>query len=113
MPASGVTSASRNGAVLSVEETDGRCRILANVAAAELFGYSADLGSMTQGMGTYTQRLLQYRPRVAKGDDLDRDSHVGAALRPKSPLRSSNMVLPEPVELDIDDMDTPGPLLAL
>ena len=39
----------RNGAVLSVEETDGRCRILANVAAAELFGYSADLGSMTKG----------------------------------------------------------------
>ena len=111
----GVTSnlASRNGAVLSVEETDGKCRILANVAAAELLGYSADLGFMTQGMGTYTQRLLQYRPRAAKGNDLDRDSHVGAPLRPKSPLRTSNMMLPEPVELGADDMDAPGPLLAL
>lgn len=104
---------SRSGAVQSVEESDGRCRILANVAAAELFGYSAGLGSMTQGMGTFTQRLLQYRPRAAKGDDLDRDSHVGAPVRPKSPLRTSNMMLSEPVELDVDDTDTPGPLLAL
>jgi elongation factor G len=111
----GVTSdlVSRSGAVLSVEETDGRCRILATVAAAELFGYSADLGSTTQGTGTYTQRLLQYRAPVAEGDDLDRDSHVGAPLRPKSPLRSSNMMLPEPVELDVDDMDALGPRFGL
>ena len=106
----GVTSdlASRSGTVLSVEETDGRCRILAKVAAAELFGYTADLGSTTQGAGTYTQRLLQYRAPVAEGDNLDRDSHVGAPLRPKSPLRSSNIMLPEPVELDVD-IDAQGP----
>jgi len=107
----GVTSnlVSRNGSILSLEETAGRCRIVANVAAAELFGYGADLGSMTQGTGSYTQRLLQYRAPVAEGDDLDRDSHVGAPRRPKSPLRSSNMMLPEPVELDVDDMDALGP----
>ena len=68
---------------------------------------------MTQGMDTYTERLLQYRPRVTNGDDLHRDSHVGAALRPNSLFRLSKMMLPEPVELDIDDIDTPGPLLAL
>jgi len=64
---------------------------------------------MTKGRASYTQRLLRYRAPVADGDDLDRDSHVGAPLRPKSPLRSSNMVLPEPVELD--DIDARGPLL--
>ena len=102
---------SRHGAVLSVEDADGSCRVLAHVAAAGLLGYSVDLGFMTKGRASHTQRLVQYRPRVADGDDLDRDSHVGAPLRPKSPLRSSNMMLPEPVELDVDDMDTLGPRL--
>ncbi len=33
---------------------------------------------------------------------------IEAPLRPKSPLRSSNMMLPEPVELDVD-IDALGP----
>jgi elongation factor G len=102
---------SRHGAVLLVEAGGDSCSILAHVAAAELFGYGVDLGSMTKGRGSYTQRLLQYRQRVADGDDLDRNSHVRAPVRPKSPLRSSNMMLPEPVELDVDDIDALGPRL--
>jgi elongation factor G len=99
----------RHGIVHSIDHQEFTCSILASVAAAELFGYYVDLSALTFSRASWTQRFTHYRPRVADGDDLDRSSHVGAPLKPKSPLRSSYIMLPEPMELESEDEDVPGP----
>jgi translation elongation factor EF-G len=63
----------------------------------ELFGFSTDLRSRTLGRGTYEMGFEDFVPvREADDDDDARGSFVGAPLKPKLPLRTSGIALPEP-----------------
>lgn len=50
----------RRGRVLGMEPIKGKQEIQAEVPLSEMFGYSTDLRSMTQGRGTYTIKFERY-----------------------------------------------------
>ena len=50
----------RRGQVNSMEDIHGIKKVTAFVPLAEMFGYSTDLRSMTQGRGTYTMVFDHY-----------------------------------------------------
>jgi elongation factor G len=52
---------SRRGLVLSTEQNGATTILIAEVPLAELFGYSTDLRSATQGQGTFTMEFAKYR----------------------------------------------------
>jgi elongation factor G len=52
---------SRRGIIRSTETLGGISIIVGDVPLAETFGYATDLRSMTQGQGTFTMELSQYR----------------------------------------------------
>ena len=51
---------SRRGILQGMENIDGVQQIAAQVPLAEMFGYSTDLRSATQGRGTYTMEFDHY-----------------------------------------------------
>jgi hypothetical protein len=79
--------------------------ILARAPLAELFGYATDLRERTAGRGAFKTRFYRYQPRrAAGGEDSDRESMVGAPLKPTPNLRVSGVALPEPDDAK-DDRD--------
>jgi translation elongation factor EF-G len=85
----------RRGLIDSRQDRDGTCVLLARAPLAELFGYATDLRERTAGRGGFKTRFYRYQPRRAAGGE-DRESMVGAPLKPKPNLRASGVALPEP-----------------
>ncbi len=52
---------SKRGVILGTEERSGFTVILAEVPLAEMFGYSNELRSMTQGKGSFSMEFLKYQ----------------------------------------------------
>ena len=52
---------SRRGIIMSTEMVGNTTEITAKVPLAEIFGYSTDLRSMTQGQGTFSMEFHMYR----------------------------------------------------
>jgi elongation factor G len=52
---------SRRGIIVSTKMHEGILQLAAEVPLVETFGYATDLRSMTQGQGTFTMELAQYR----------------------------------------------------
>ncbi|MBN2038584.1 MAG: elongation factor G [Spirochaetes bacterium] len=50
----------RRGMIVSTTEDDVLCRVEAEVPLSEMFGYSTDLRSMTQGKSEFTMEFLKY-----------------------------------------------------
>jgi elongation factor G len=59
-PVTGQVS-SKRGVILGTENRGGFAIILAEVPLAEMFGYSNDLRSMTQGKGSFSMEFLKYQ----------------------------------------------------
>ena len=59
-PVTGKVS-SKRGVILGTEERSGFAVILAEVPLAEMFGYSNELRSMTQGKGSFSMEFLKYQ----------------------------------------------------
>ncbi|MBX6314576.1 MAG: elongation factor G [Isosphaeraceae bacterium] len=59
-PVTGAISAKR-GVILGTESREGFAVVQAEVPLAEMFGYSNDLRSMTQGKGSFTMEFLKYQ----------------------------------------------------
>jgi elongation factor G len=74
--------------------------IQAVVPLSEMFGYATDLRSRTRGRATHTLHFDHYREIRTDPDrsDGDRDSLVGAPLRPVPRSNDSAVALPEPDE---------------
>jgi elongation factor G len=56
----------RRGTVLGSTEDGGFARVDADVPLAEMFGYSTELRSATQGKAEYTMELAKYAPVPAQ-----------------------------------------------
>lgn len=52
---------SRRGIIRATDQREGHVLLVAEVPLSELFGYATDLRSATQGQGTFSMELLQYR----------------------------------------------------
>jgi elongation factor G len=52
----------RRGIIVGTTESEGFVRVEAEVALAEMFGYSTDLRSATQGTAEYTMEFAKYAP---------------------------------------------------
>ena len=57
---------SKRGVILGTENRSGFAVILAEVPLAEMFGYSNDLRSMTQGKGSFSMEFLKYQKVPSK-----------------------------------------------
>jgi elongation factor G len=64
-PVTGQVS-SKRGVILGTENRSGFAVITAEVPLAEMFGYSNDLRSMTQGKGSFSMEFLKYQKLPAK-----------------------------------------------
>ena len=64
-PVTGQVS-SKRGVILGTESRGGFAVILAEVPLAEMFGYSNDLRSMTQGKGSFSMEFLKYQKLPAR-----------------------------------------------
>ena len=64
-PVTGQVS-SKRGVILGTESRGGFAVILAEVPLAEMFGYSNDLRSMTQGKGSFSMEFLKYQKVPAR-----------------------------------------------
>ncbi|MHC5537834.1 elongation factor G [Singulisphaera rosea] len=64
-PVTGQVS-SKRGVILGTENRSGFAVILAEVPLSEMFGYSNDLRSMTQGKGSFSMEFLKYQKLPAK-----------------------------------------------
>jgi elongation factor G len=60
------TISSKRGVILGTESRSGFAVITAEVPLAEMFGYSNDLRSMTQGKGTFSMEFLKYQKVPAR-----------------------------------------------
>ncbi|HEX8203253.1 MAG TPA: elongation factor G [Isosphaeraceae bacterium] len=67
-PVTGQVS-SKRGVVLGTENRGGFAIILAEVPLAEMFGYSNDLRSMTQGKGGFSMEFLKYQRLPSRYQD--------------------------------------------
>ena len=52
----------RRGIIVGTADSDGFVRVDADVPLSEMFGYSTDLRSSTQGKAEYTMELSKYAP---------------------------------------------------
>jgi elongation factor G len=59
-PVTGAIS-SKRGVILGTESREGYAVVTAEVPLAEMFGYSNDLRSMTQGKGSFSMEFLKYQ----------------------------------------------------
>jgi elongation factor G len=57
---------SRRGVILGTESREGFAVILAEVPLSEMFGYSNDLRSMTQGKAGFSMEFLKYQKMPSK-----------------------------------------------
>ena len=57
---------SKRGVILGTESRSGFAVILAEVPLSEMFGYSNDLRSMTQGKGSFSMEFLKYQKLPAR-----------------------------------------------
>ncbi len=57
---------SKRGIILGTENRSGFAILLAEVPLAEMFGYSNDLRSMTQGKGSFSMEFLKYQKVPSK-----------------------------------------------
>jgi len=64
-PVTGQVS-SKRGVILGTESRQGFAIILAEVPLSEMFGYSNDLRSMTQGKGSFSMEFLKYQKVPAR-----------------------------------------------
>lgn len=90
---------SARNAVIEACDVRGETQVIrAAVRLAEMFGYGVDLRERTHGRGTYSMSFDRYQPVRTDpgGGGVDRDSRVGAPLRPAPGLKSSAVALPEP-----------------
>jgi elongation factor G len=55
------TISSKRGVIVGTENREGFAIITAEVPLSEMFGYSNDLRSMTQGKGTFSMEFLKYQ----------------------------------------------------
>jgi elongation factor G len=96
--AEGVRSSltARGARSISGRDRDGAHVIAARVPLAAMFGYAADLRARTSGRGSFTQSFDSYAPLVPGDDPGDRQSFVGAPLRPDVPRRNASAAVPEP-----------------
>jgi elongation factor G len=86
----------RRGVVQAMQRGDDTRFIIAHVPLSEMFGYSTDLRSRTQGRGTYTMQFERYQPFRQPGRDEGQGSFV---RQPRGPLprpRTTGIALPEP-----------------
>ena len=60
---------SKRGVILGTENRSGFAIIASEVPLAEMFGYSNDLRSMTQGKGSFSMEFLKYQKVPAKFQD--------------------------------------------
>jgi elongation factor G len=97
--------ADRRGQIQSREDSGGAHIIQALVPMSEMLGYRSDLRSRTRGRGTYSLHFNRYqRVRLDPNmNDDNRDSLVGAPLKPVPTLNDSAVALPEP---DDDGLET-------
>ncbi|SIO11904.1 translation elongation factor 2 (EF-2/EF-G) [Singulisphaera sp. GP187] len=79
-PVTGQVS-SKRGVILGTESRQGFAVILAEVPLSEMFGYSNDLRSMTQGKGSFSMEFLKYQKVPAR---LQEDIVKKAALEKAS-----------------------------
>ena len=56
----------RRGTVIGTTEEEGFSRVEAEVPLAEMFGYSTDLRSTTQGKAEFTMEFARYLPAPAE-----------------------------------------------
>jgi elongation factor G len=87
-------------------DSRGETQIIRAVAPlSEMFGYATDLRSRTRGRATYSLHFDHYQQvrNDPNRSDGDRDSLVGAPLRPVPRLNDSAVALPEP---DDDNLET-------
>ena len=75
-PVTGAIS-SKRGVILGTESREGFAVISAEVPLAEMFGYSNDLRSMTQGKGTFSMEFLKYQKVPAQPPGRDRQEGPG------------------------------------
>ena len=95
----------RRGQIQSQDDRGETQVIRAVVPLSQIFGYATDLRSRTRGRATYSLHFDHYQqvrsdPNRSEGD---RDSLVGAPLRPVPRSNDSAAALPEP---DDDSLET-------
>jgi elongation factor G len=105
-----VPAASAAGVLATVANRRGRIyrssrgdvyHVVARAPLAELFGFAADLASLTHGHATCEMEFAGYAPlQPAGGDDEDRDALVTSPRKPLPPLRQLGVALPEPEDID-------------
>ena len=73
----------RRGTVIGTTEEAGFCRVEAEVPLAEMFGYSTDLRSQTQGKAEFTMEFARYLPVSERGDrrNCSRSTPIGARTK--------------------------------
>jgi elongation factor G len=92
---------SRRGHIHSREACDGVQRINVHVPLSEMFGYAADLRSLTRGHGTFAMQFECYQPRDPdEHPGTGEQSMVGAPRKPTPTPRDLSVALPEPMEGD-------------
>ena len=88
---------SRRGMIMATEMQGNIAMIEGEVPLAEMFGYSTDLRSMTQGQGTFTMEFSKYRrvPAVDPGRNHRREEEAArrGEVAVKLNCRSSVAVL--------------------
>lgn len=99
------TLSDRRGQIQSHDSRGDTQVIRAVVPLSEMFGYATDLRSRTRGRATHSLRFDHYQQVRTDPDrrDGDRDSLVGAPLRPVPRSNDSAVALPEP---DDDHLET-------
>jgi elongation factor G len=94
----------RRGEIESQEDRGSTQVINARVPLSEMFGYSTDLRSRTQGRATYSMQFERYEPcDPADHEDTADDAKVGVPRRPMPTLRDASVALPEPTKDDLRD----------
>jgi len=93
----------RRSQIQSSEGTTGGRIVIARVAVAHLFGWASELNHRSKGRATYSMRFDSYQERDSSSGEGDRDSLVGAPIKPIVPNRESAIALPEPNEDDLEN----------
>ena len=75
----------------------------AHVPLAATFGLPAEVRALTGGRGLCTMSFAHYAPVALADDDGDRDAAVRAPLKPRTPLRTLTVAVPEPIDDALDD----------
>ena len=93
----------RRSQIQSSEGTTGGRIVIARVPVAHLFGWASELNHRSKGRATYSMRFDSYQERDSSSGEGDRDSLVGAPIKPIVPNRESAIALPEPNEDDLEN----------